>query len=124
MADAGENARIGNLVTIEVEDRQNYAVGYGIEKFVRMPARCQRSGLRFTVADDAGNDKIRVVEGGSVGMRECVTKFAAFVDRAGRLRRHMARDPARERELGEQAFHALFVDRDVRIDLAVGALEV
>ena len=36
----------------------------------------------------------------------------------------MARDTAREGELGEQALHALFIGRNVRIDLAVGPLEV
>ena len=36
----------------------------------------------------------------------------------------MARNAAGERELGEEALHALFVGGDVRIDLAVGPLEV
>ena len=45
-----------------------------------MPARCQRSSLRFAVADDAGNDQIGVVEGRSVGVREGVAELAAFVN--------------------------------------------
>src|SRR6267378_4367888 len=36
----------------------------------------------------------------------------------------MAWDSARERELGEQPFHALLVGRDVRINLAVGPFEI
>src|SRR6516162_7388697 len=36
----------------------------------------------------------------------------------------MARDTPREGELGEQAFHALFVGRNVRIYFAVRPLEV
>ena len=124
MADAGENAGIGDLVAVQVEDRQNHAVGRRVQELVGMPARRQRSGLRFAVADDTGNDQIGIVEGRSVGMREGVAEFAAFVNRPGRLRRHMARDTARERELGEQALHALFIGRNVRIDLAVGPLEV
>src|SRR5206468_3470635 len=36
----------------------------------------------------------------------------------------MAGNAAGERELGEEALHALLVLRDVRIDLAVGSLEV
>src|SRR5262245_27354930 len=101
MAYAGENAGIGNLVAIEVENRENHPVGNGIEKFVRMPACRQWAGLRFAIADDTSYNKIRIVEGCSVGMRERVAKFAALVDRAGRLRRHVARDAARERELSE-----------------------
>ncbi len=80
MADAGENAGIGNLVAVEVEDRQNHPVGRRVQELVGMPARCQRSGLRFAVADDTGHDQIGVVEGRSVGMREGVAEFAAFVN--------------------------------------------
>ncbi len=45
-----------------------------------MPAGGQRAGLRFAVADDAGDDQVWVVEGRAVGMREGVTKLAAFVN--------------------------------------------
>ena len=74
-----------------------------------MPARRQRSGLRLAVADDAGDDQIGIVEGRAVGMREGIAEFAAFMDRARRLRRDVARDAAGERELREEALHALFV---------------
>src|SRR6516165_11293157 len=123
MADAGKNAGIGDLVAVEVKDGQNRPVSRGVEKFVGMPARRQRSSFRFAVTDDAGNDQIGVVERRSVGVRDGIAEFAALVYRTGRLRRHMARDAAGERELGEQALHALFVARDVRINLTVGSLE-
>jgi hypothetical protein len=51
-------------------------------------------------------------------------ELAALVDRPGRLRCHVARDPARERELPKQPPQALGVATDVRVDLAVGALEI
>ena len=124
MADAGENAGIGNLVAVQVEDRQNHPVGRRVQELVGMPARCQRSSLRFAVADDTGNDQIGVVEGRSVGMRKGVAEFAAFVNRTGRLRRNVARNAAREGELGEQALQPFFIGRNVRINLAVSALEV
>src|SRR5206468_9445202 len=53
-----------------------------------------------------------------------VAELAALVDRAGRLRRRVARDPAREGELAEQPAEAVLVETDLRIDLAVGALEI
>src|SRR4029077_11450846 len=49
MADAGENAGIGDLVAVQVQDRENRAVGHRVQEFVRMPARCQWSSLRFAV---------------------------------------------------------------------------
>src|SRR5215468_10125006 len=124
MADPGENGGIGDLVAVEVKDGQNRPVPRWVEEFVGMPARRQRSGFRFAVADDAGNDQIAVVERRSVGVRDGIAELTALVYRTGRLRRHVAWDAAGERELGEQALHALFVARDVRINFTVGSLKV
>src|SRR5262249_37401881 len=57
-------------------------------------------------------------------VRDGIAEFAALVYRTGRLRRHVARDAAGERELGEQALQPLLVARDVRINLTVGSLEI
>ena len=57
-------------------------------------------------------------------MRQRVAELAALVDRARRLRRDVARDPARERELAEQLAHPVLVAGDRRVDLAVRSLEV
>ncbi len=45
-----------------------------------MPARGERPRLRFAVADDRGDDQIRIVKGGAVGVRERVAELAALVD--------------------------------------------
>ena len=89
-----------------------------------MPAGGQRPGLGLAVADDAADEQIGVVEGGAVGVHERVAELAALVDRAGRLRGDVAGDAAGEGELAEQPPQALLVAADVRVDLAVGALEV
>ena len=81
-----------------------------------MPARRERPGLGLAVADDAADEQVRVVEGGAVGVRERVAELAALVDRARRLGRGVARDPARERELPEQLLQPGLVERDVRVD--------
>jgi hypothetical protein len=107
-----------------MEDRQYCAIALWVEELVRVPASRERPGLGLAVADDAANEEIRVVKCGAVGVHQRVAKLAALVDRAGRLRRDMARDAARERELPKQGTHAVRVIGDVRIGLAVGALEV
>src|SRR5262249_39228796 len=89
-----------------------------------MPARCKRSRLRLAIAHDACNDKTGIIKGCAVSMRERVAEFAAFVNRTGCLRGHVARDAARKRELREKAFHALLIERDVRITLTVGPFEL
>ena len=60
--DAGEDSRVGNLVAVEMQDRQHRAVGYRIEEFVRMPCGGQRACLRLAVAHDTGDDEIGIVE--------------------------------------------------------------
>ncbi len=57
-------------------------------------------------------------------MGQRVAELAALVDRAGRLRRHVARDAAGEGELAEEPPEPLRVAPDLGIDLRVGALEV
>src|SRR5581483_9302724 len=103
---------------------QDRPVGQRVEELVRVPARRERARLRLAVADDAGDGQGRVVEGRAVGVRERVAELSTLVDRAGRLRCGVARDPARERELPEQRAQPRLVAADVRIQLAVRALEI
>ena len=124
VADARQDRRVGDLVAVEVQDRQHRAVAHGVDELVGMPRGRERAGLRLAVADDAGDDEIGVVERHAVGVRQAVAELAAFVDGAGRLRRHVAADVAGEGELLEELPHPLRVLALVRIDLGVGALEV
>ena len=121
---AREHRRVGDLVAVEVQDRQHRAVARGVEELVRMPARRQRSGLRLAVADHAGGDKAGIVEDRAMGVRHRIAELAALMNGPRRLRRHMARNPAGKRELNEETLHALFVPGNVRIDLAVGPFEI
>jgi hypothetical protein len=52
----GQNRRVGDLVSIEMQDREDHTVGDRIEELVGMPARRQRSGFRLAVAHDTGDD--------------------------------------------------------------------
>jgi hypothetical protein len=51
-----------------------------IDELVRMPRRRQRSGLRLAVADNARDDKVRVVECRAISVRQTIAKFAALMD--------------------------------------------
>ena len=123
VADARQYTRVGDLVAVQVQDRKHHAIGQRIQEFVGMPTRGERPRFRFAVADDAGHDQVRVVECGAERMRKGISQLATFVDRARSFWRHVTRDAPRERELLEQPLHALFVQRDVRIHLAIRAIE-
>jgi len=124
VADAGQHGGVGDLVSVKVQDRQDGPVGRGVEELIGVPAGGQRAGLGLAVADDAGDDQVGVVEGGAEGVAERVAEFTALVDRAGRLRGDVAGDAAGERKLLEQPSYALLILADVRVDLAIDALQV
>ena len=42
--------------------------------------RSPRAGFRFTVADNAGDDQIRIVERGPEGMTKRITELATFMN--------------------------------------------
>src|SRR6516165_9844835 len=89
-----------------------------------MPARCQRSRFCLTIADDAGNDQIWVVEGCSIGMRNSIAELSALMDGPGRLRCYVAGDATWKRKLFKQPLHPDFVGSNVWINFAVGSLEI
>jgi hypothetical protein len=124
LGDPREDGRVGDLVAVQVQDRQHGAVARGVDEFVRMPARRQRARLRLAVSDDAAHDQVSVVESRSVGVRERISELPALVNRSRCLRSDVARDPARVGELPEQPAQPLLAVADVRVHLGVGALEV
>ena len=120
----GQHRRVGDLVPVQVQDRQHRAVLGRVEELARVPAGGQRPGLGLAVADHAGHDQVRVVERRPIGVHERVAELAALVDGARRLRRHVRGDAAREGELPEQPAHPRGVLGDTRIELGVGPLQV
>ena len=115
VADAGKHGGIGDLVAVEMQDRQDGAVPHRVQELVGMPARRQRSGLGLAVADNTGDDQIRIVERGAIGVREGIAKLAALMDGAWGFGCDVTGNAARERELREQALHPLLVAGDVRV---------
>jgi hypothetical protein len=96
LADPREHGRIGDLVAVEMQDGQHGAVACWIEELVRMPRRSKWSGFCLTVTHDAAGDQLRVVEHCTERLEQAIPELAAFVDRAGRFRRGVARYAARK----------------------------
>ena len=123
-ADAGEHRRIGDLEAVEMKDRKNRTVTRRIEKLVGVPARGQRARFRLAVADDAGDDQIRIVECRAIGMDERIAQLAPFMDRARRFRRDMTGNAVRPGELPKQPLQSVSAALDIRIALGVGPFEI
>ncbi|MNQ93584.1 hypothetical protein D3C85_1090600 [compost metagenome] len=62
MRDTRQNGRIGDLVSVQMQDGQHRSVAGGIQEFVRLPGRRKRPGFRLAVADHGGDNQVRVVE--------------------------------------------------------------
>ena len=77
-----------------MQDRQDHAVRRRVQEFVGMPACGKRPGFRFAVTDDTGDDQVGIVERRAVRVRDRVAQLAALVNRAWRLRRHVAGNAA------------------------------
>src|SRR5262249_43338212 len=80
-------AGVGDLVAVEVEDRQDAAVAGRVDELVAVPAGRQRPRLGLAVANHAGDDQVGVVERRPERVAEGVAQLAALVEAAGRLRR-------------------------------------
>src|SRR5215212_2483524 len=119
-----QHGGVGNLVAVEVQNRQDRSVAYRVEEADGLPGAFQGTGLGLAVADHGGNEEVWVVEGGTEGVGEDVAELTALVDRAWGGHAHVARHPAWRRELPEQAPHTRNVLRNIGIDLGVGAFEV
>ncbi len=124
VADSRQHRGIRDLVAVQVQNRQHGAVADGVDELVRMPRGGERSRLGLAVPHDAGDDQIGVVERHAVGVREAVAELAALMDGPWRLRRHVAADVARKRELLEEPLQAVRVLALVRVDLRVRAFEI
>jgi len=79
--------------------------------------------LGLTVADDARDDQVGIVECRAERVTDRVAELAAFMDRARSFGRDMTRNTAWKRELTEQALHSPLVARNRGVHVGVAALE-
>src|SRR5664280_2349587 len=113
-----------NLVTVEMQNRKDCAISHRIEEVDRLPATFEGAGLGFSVANDAGNNQIGIVECGAKRMNQRVTKLTTLMHRIRNVRPAVAGNPARRRELAEHESHPVFIGRDLRVNLSVRAFQI
>jgi hypothetical protein len=82
VADAGQHRQIGDLQPVEMQVWKNRAVVRGVQKFVGVPTGGQRSSFSLAVADDAGDDQMRIVEGRAISVEQGIPRPGATSDRA------------------------------------------
>ena len=118
------NGRSGNFVAVQVQNRKDSAVPHRIEEVDGLPASFERTGLGFSVADDAGDDQIRIIESGSERVNQRIAEFPAFVHGIRDVRSAMAGHAARRRELPEKKPQAVLIWRDLRMNFGIRAFQI
>ena len=89
-----------------------------------MPRCRQRSSFRFSIANDAGDNQIGVIECRTIGVAERIPEFAPFMNASWRFRRDMAGNPSGKAELFKQPLQPFVILTDIRIDFAIGPFQV
>ena len=114
---ARQDCRTGDLVAVEMQHGQNRAVVDRVEEADALPGPLQRTGLGLPITDHGQADQVGVVEGGAECVREHITEFATFVDRAGSGHTDMAGDAAGRTETPAERAHPVAILGSVRIGL-------
>src|SRR5207237_6272220 len=94
---------VGDLVAVDVQDRQHRAARRRVQELVGVPRAGGRPGLRLAVADDACDDQVGVVERGAERRRQRVAELAALVDGPRHDRSEVAREASGRGEAADQA---------------------
>jgi hypothetical protein len=114
--------RTGDLVAVDMENRKYGARLRWIEELVAVPRSSEWAALSLTVADDTGDDQFGIVEDGSEGSGERVSKFATLKDCARSPRIRMTRKSARPTEHLDEMCRALFIELELGIVVMKRAL--
>ena len=70
LRNARQHGGAGDLVAVQVQNGQHGAVVDRIEKFVRVPARGERAGLGFAIADDTSDEQVGIVQRRAESVRQ------------------------------------------------------
>ena len=114
----------GDLVAVQMQDRQHCAVPRRVQKMDSRPRSRQRSRFSLAVANHSNHEQVRIVECRAEGVSEHVAELTTLVNRPRRGHAHVTRHASRRRELPEEPMHAFRVLRDARVDLRIRAFEV
>ena len=121
---ASHHGGIGDLVAVEMQDRQHRAIARRVQEGDALPAAGQRGGFCLAVADHRRDQQIGVVEGRAEGMAQHIPKLAAFMDRSRGRNADVTGNAARGGELAKEGAHARFVFGDGGIDFGIGSFQI
>src|ERR1700678_558171 len=124
VAGASIDRRPGDFVAIEMQNRQHGSVSRRIQESDPLPAPLERTSLRLAIADYARHYQVGIVEGGSKGVDQRISEFAALVHGVRCMRPAMAGNAYGSRKGTKQQPHTMDVLRDLRMHFGIGSFKV
>src|ERR1700730_15880794 len=89
-----------------MQNRQHGAIALRIQEVIGLPATFERTGLRLAISHDANHEQIRVIEGSSESVQNCVSQLAALVNGIRQMRTAVTRHAARSGKLPKKKSHS------------------
>ena len=124
MGHAAKDSRIGNFISVQIENRQYNTVCNRIDEFIALPGRSKRSRFGFPVTYDSSGNQVGGVKNSAACMGNRIAQFAAFMDGTRRFRCTVAGHAAWEGKLFEQFLHPCFILRNIRIDFTIRSIQI
>jgi hypothetical protein len=122
--DSSKNSRVVNLVTIEVENRQDSTINNWVEELVAVPGSSKRTSFGFAITNHGESNQVRVIKDSAESVRDGITQLTTLVEGSGSFGSGMRTDSAWEWEALEELLHTLIVKSLVGVDLGIDTLEV
>ena len=108
-ADTSEHRGVGDLVAVQVQDRQTAPSPTGSRNLFECHAAASGPVSASPSPITQARPRVGIVERGAEGVAQRIAELPAFVDRSRRLGRNVTRYAARKGELPEKAPHAVAV---------------
>ena len=115
---SAKNSRCRNLITVEVKNRQYYAIFARVKQLIEMPSASRRPGLGFAVTNQTSYRQIRIIHRRTITSAERVTKFTALENHARRLGIRMTRKTVRPAKFAAQFANTIQVSLHRRIKIS------
>ncbi len=123
VGDARKYRRIRNLIAVEVQDRQNNAVGERVHELIGLPRGGKRACLCLAIADDSNCEQGRIGKHSSISMGKRIAELASLMDRTRGFRCKVARYTTWIRKAAEELLQPHLVVCNKRIPFAVRSIE-
>src|SRR6266404_2011550 len=120
----GQHGGTGNLVAVQMKNRQDRTITQWVQEFVRVPTGGKWARLSLAITYNTTHQQIRIIKCGPVSVQQRIAQFTTFIDGPGSIGRGMAGNASGPGKLLEQPLHACRILRDGGIKLSICTFKI